>query len=69
MVETRGQKLGGLAATVVFVGTGAGDSCTTLVTGFLFGYSFTGITWCAVGLSKSHLLHKRHRLVLTQAVP
>ena len=50
MVGTRGQKLGGLAAAVVCVGTGVGLVYHSGYWVGLFGYSFTGITWCVVGL-------------------
>src|SRR6266478_102375 len=50
MVGTSLQTLGGLGAAIAFVVVGVG---IVYHSGFwvgLFGYKFTGVTWCLVGL-------------------
>jgi hypothetical protein len=47
---TSGQKLGGLTAAIAFIAVGI---LIVYHSGYwvgLFGYTFTGVTWCIVGL-------------------
>lgn len=50
VVGDLGQKLGGLAAAIVFLVIGVGIVYHSGYWVGLFGYSFSGVTWCAVGL-------------------
>src|ERR1700687_2405555 len=55
MVGTSSQKFGGLGAAIAFVAVGLG---IVYHSGFwigLFGYEFTGVTWCFVGLAAGWL--------------
>jgi hypothetical protein len=44
------QKVGGLAVGIVFVAVGIGLVYNTDAWIGMFGYHFTGVTWCLVGL-------------------
>src|SRR2546425_13223215 len=50
MVGTTGQKLGGLAAAIVFTAAGIGLVYHSGYWVGLFGYDLTGVTWCVIGL-------------------
>ena len=50
MVGTSLQKLAGLGAAIAFVGVGVGIVYHSGYWVGLFGYEFTGVTWCVVGL-------------------
>jgi hypothetical protein len=50
LVGTRSQKVGGLGAAIAFVVVGMGIVYHSGYGIGLFGYEFTGVTWCLVGL-------------------
>ncbi len=50
MVGTSSQKFGGLGAAIAFVAVGLGIVYHSGYWVGLFGYQFTGVTWCVVGL-------------------
>lgn len=50
LVGSSSQKLAGLAAAIAFVAIGTGMVYHSGYWVGLFGYEFTGVTWCLVGL-------------------
>jgi hypothetical protein len=50
MVGTSAQKFGGLGAAIAFVAVGLGIVYHSGYWVGIFGYEFSGVTWCLVGL-------------------
>lgn len=64
MVGTSSQKLGGLAAAIAFIAVGLGIVFHSGYWVGLFGYEFTGVSWCVVGLAAGWISTnstRRHR--------
>src|SRR5262245_29435870 len=51
IIGTSSQKLGGLIGATVYVAVGIGIVNHSGYWVWLFGYGFTGVTWCLVGLA------------------
>lgn len=58
-VGTGSQKLGGLAAAIVFLIIGFGVVYHSGYWVSIFGYELTGVAWCAIGLVAGFLLTKK----------
>jgi hypothetical protein len=63
MVGTRAQKIGGLAAAIVFAAVGFGLVYHSGYWVSLFGYELTGITWCVIGVVVGFIATKREHAV------
>lgn len=59
MVGTPAQKVGGLAAAIVFAVAGFGLVYHSGYWVSLFGYDLTGVTWCAIGVVVGFIATKR----------
>jgi hypothetical protein len=63
MVGTRSQKIGGLVAAIVFAVMGFGLVYHSGYWVTLFGYEFTGVTWCAIGSVIGFIATKREHAI------
>jgi hypothetical protein len=63
MVGTSSQKFGGLGAAIAFVAVGLGIVYHSGYWVRLFGYEFTGVAWCIVGLAAGWISTTRQHAV------
>ena len=63
MVGTTSQKIGGLAAAIMFAAVGFGLVYHSGYWVSLLGYDLTGVTWCAIGIVVGFIATKKEHAV------